>query len=604
MGALIPGFPARLAEIPPAPFSADDPDRDAKRAAYLAWRGEAVAWRVARQMELVHVPRLQPFERMLCANSPAYFMATWLTVFEPRRRRAGAGRLPFLPFAAQVEAMEALIGSLAKEDADADVIWSKVRGWGASWIGCVLALWGWLFSDQWPTPEPWNVLMVSRKFEFVDSKQQKSLFAKLRRLIADVPPWMMPEGFDPDHHVQKGFLLNPANLNEIGGESTNANTGRGDRVTWAWVDEAAFIPDFQGLWSTIADTTDHRWGVSTESVDEGPDFYNLRTGDGADFKPFLIESEWWENPLLDDAWLAHQRDVRFAGDPDKFQQEIMRNPYAGQTTWVYPWAWELAVDPDVRPRPGRHSYVTIDPGFDDATVLIAVQEDGPDIDVLGSYANSKMPADFYVPLLKPSLFGEGWEDADEWTWDSTKGERQAFVYEAEALAFARLVDAMGGSPTFVGDTYGDNVTGATADSVYSRFAKYGVFVNRDRRGEKDVTAYVREARTFKGRREALNERMRRLRFADTRDAGRVLDALKKNRYRPQTGRPTTVLAKTPLHDGTSHYVTAMEFLAVHMKYRNSVEGRTIAAPVKSGLGQLHTLGSRAGGVWDHRQAGD
>lgn len=591
---VIPGLPLSLREVPPAPDSPDDPAAAAKRAAFLAWRNELLRYRVERRYELEQHPDLIVFEKIKCAHHPAYFSAVWLSIFEPRTRATGTGYLPFIPFASQIDVMDRLLWTLTQSDENADAVWSKCRGWGASWIGCLLALWGWLFSDQWPTPTPWNGLLLSRKEELVDSKKQRSLFWKIDRLLRDTPAWALPEGFDWALHRQKNVLINPANGNELGGEATTSKSGRGDRVTWCWLDEAAAMPEFMQTWSTVAETTDHRWAVSTENMEEGPDFYNLRTGAEGGIRPCLIESDWWENPLNDTQWFERQK-LRYAADMDAFNREILRDPHAGSATWVYPQAWDMT--PTARePQRGVPSFVTIDPGFSDETALIAVQEqmDGRYV-VLDSYLDSRKPAAYYAPLLQPALFGADL-DHDEaiWSPDVVGMDPAIYRYDADAMAFARTVAAMGGKPTYVGDTYGDNVTGATADSVYSIWERFGIYVNRDRRGEKDLTAYTRQARTYKGRREALAERVTRLVFAETPGATKALKALQHNRFKPVGDRPTMTEAKTPLHDWTSHYVTALEYFAVHLRARTAILLRPPVDPTRNRFGSRRAnLGRRA-----------
>lgn len=643
---IIPGLPEHIQTIPPAPSSPTDPLADEKRLAWKRWRYQTHQYRVERHRELRDDPDLIPFELQKCAQHPAYFAAIWLRVFEPRWRAdpslaipgepggsldetddpdaemAGAARLPAVPlivqrnlreqntlapgydpalapafgyipficFERQVEVMNRLLWTLHQTDETADVVWSKARGWGASWIGCLLALWGWTFSHHWPGAPPWNVLMLSRKEELVDSKQQRSLFWKIRRLMRDLPPWMMPDGFNPDLHDQKGVILNPFNGNELGGESTTSKAGRGDRVTWVWMDEAAFMPSMLNIWSTVAETTDHRWAVSTESFEEGKDFYDLREGNEMEVRPYLIESDWWENPLNDDVWLERQR-LRFAAKPEAFAQEVLRVPYTG-STWVYEWAHDIELRPGIKPISGRASYVAIDPGYRDPTALIAIQEDeaGNPV-VLDAYQIEGKESDYFAPLLKPSLFAEQdehWDAKEHVVWQSPLDPTLIFEYDERALRFARCVAAMGGTPTYVGDTYGETMIGATKDSVYSRWRSYGIPVRKDRKTGEAVTTSVRQQRTFTGRKEAMDMLSRRWVFADTQGAAMVKKALKESSYKVRPEKPGMSEPREPLHDWTSHLRSALEFYATYKKYRIAVAGRDLSKPLKMRMGRTQT----------------
>lgn len=596
----IPGLPTEIATVPPAPSSPDDPFADEKREAWRAWRQSVQEYRTGRHIAIKADPDLIPFELAKCAQDPAYWMAIWLRVFEPRQRATGYGYLPFIPFAEQVEVLNRLRWVLLQDDENADAAWSKCRGWGASWLGCVFALWGWTFSHYWPGAPPWNVLMLSRKEELVDSKQQRSLFWKVRRLMRDMPAWQMPVGWNPDMHDQKGFIGNPENGNELGGESTNTKAGRGDRVTWAWLDEAAAMPNLLTIWSTVAETTDHRLAVSTESVDEGTDFYELGIGNKGEgeTRPYLLESDWWQNPLNDQEWFDRQR-LRYAADPDAFQREILRNPHAGNSTWVYGWARTKEPDTDIRPVSGWPSYVGIDPGYRDPTALVAMQEaPNGDLNVVDAYAIEGKQADYFAPLLKPSLFADDdptWAEKSYLAWTAKSvdadGTAPTFDYGEREIAFARTVAVLG-RPTYVGDTYGGSVAQASNDSVFTRWQRYGIVVHRNRQmGE--LAPSQKSPQFFPGRREALNDRANRFRFGATDGARICLKALKDHKYKPRSDRPQQSEPNKPLHDWTSHYVTALEFLAVYVGRRSAILGRDLAKPSKAKLGgQITNMGAK------------
>lgn len=644
---VIPGLPSHLATIPPAPYSHTDPDADAKREAWMRWRYEIYLYRVQRHRDLIHDPGLIPFERQLCASHPAYWAAMWLRVFEPRWRVDPSipipdddaadddpdlettghkslvlpdvpliarqnlrerntnepgydpaiaqmfGYVPFICFEKQVVAMNRMLWSLHQTDEHADIVWSKCRGWGASWIGCLLALWGWTFSGDWPGAPPWNVLMLSRKEELVDSKKQRSLFWKIRRLMRDMPDWQIPKGYNASEHNLNGFIYNPETGNELAGESTTTKAGRGDRVTWAWLDEAASMPEMLATWSTVAETTDHRWAVSTESFEEGPDFYELRTGNEQEERPFVIESDWWENPLNDDLWIERQR-KRYAATPDAFQQEIWRNPKTG-STWVYPWANDIPVDPRIIPTSGWGSYVAIDPGYRDPCALVAIQESPTDeILILDSYQGDSKEADFFAPLLSPDLFSAvdpNWHLYSHLEWVSPFDATLRYTYDEREISFARTVAKMG-KPTFVGDTWGETLVGASKDSIYSRWRKYGIHVNRDRRVGDGMTPSVKQQRTHTGRQEAMNECSRRFRAAQTPGALTVVKALKEDKYKGNSGKAVQTEPKEPEHGWFSHIASAMEYYAVYVRHRKLIMGRAVTKSKRTGLGGKTNFGSQ------------
>jgi hypothetical protein len=82
------------------------------------------------------------------------------------------------------------------------------------------------------------------------------------------------------------------------------------------------------------------------------------------------------------------------------------------------------------------------------------------------------------------------------------------------------------------------------------------------------------ARSFKGRREAMRELLPEIEIADTVGARRVLRALQEHKFRPED-RPSQSAPKTPLHDWTSHLVSALEYVAVNLRMRRALAGRVL-----------------------------
>lgn len=579
--ARIQFVPDHLAVVPPAPRTADDPDGDDRRRAFRNWYEAIYRFRVQKHADLANIPDLIPLELHRCANDFAYWLTIYGTIFEPRNDRTnlGGGDLPFIPFAKQVELARFLLWTLTQKGPESDAAVSKTRDVGASWVVCALAMWGWLFKS------PWNVLLISRKEDLVDSRNQRSLFSKIDRLFWGLPDWMKPAGYMPDYHRQKLFLYNPANGNEIGGESTTSKSGRGDRATWAAFDEAAFIPELFNSWNGISSTTSHRWAISTENLDDGPDFYNLRTGNDMAFRPALFELDWWDNPLNPADYAENERQ-RMASRPSDFEREIMRNPHSASAL-VYAQFHDPKYEPDPQyntPRIDRPTYITCDPGKLDDTAFVVIQEDPVTLEtiVIDSYQNKGKDADFYGTLLSAT--------PDE---DKFPG-----YYGPKEHAFMDLIRELPG-PTYCGDVYGDTSNAATLETFYSVIGKYTnpqgerIYINRDRSGNKDKGMYRKARSTFLGRQQCVHELSYGMRFATTTGAQFALSCLRAHRNKPQD-RPMMTEPATPLHDWTSHVVQAIEFWGVYKKTRGDVRASNQKAAKKphghAMVAQLRTPG--------------
>jgi hypothetical protein len=548
---VIEGFPdeyAHLRYVPPAPSSTTDPDAPEKRASWEAWALELARYRLKRKAFLTEHPEWVAAEKAKCRLSPAYFMATWGWIFEQRPERGG-GDKPWLPYPVQIDLVQWFDARMDSLGSDRDGVVSKCRDMGASWTCCLWALHGWLFKY------PWTVLFLSRKEDLVESKDSSSLFWKIEFLIRRLEwhaPWMLPAGFSLKNKVLNSDLrlINPETGAELLGESTNSNAGRGARATAVIIDEAAFVPDFMDVWGGLGASTNHRFAVSSESLQQGPDFYNLGMNNTSPYKPTLFEMNWWDNPEHDEIWLEAEK-RRYEYRMADFYREIMRDARAGDETFVYPFAKSIVPSAEHEYREMGTLYATIDPGFQDETAIAWIQDQGGELVVLDAYQSRGKDAAFYGTIIMGDPSPE-------------------FQYTDEELRFMEWTKTLPQSYLktglhFFGDVSGHNVTGATYDSFYSVLeANHGIRINKDRMVDGSLIGYRKEARTHKGRREALREMLPSFRFTTTHGARFALKCLQDNRFPTESGKSMTE-QKAAIHDGSSHMVTAFEYFAVHRK---------------------------------------
>jgi hypothetical protein len=555
--AEIPGLPDELRVIPPAPYAPHDPDAQEKREAWMAWRDDVLRYRIQHQARVFANPQVYvPIERELCRRSCAYFVTMWGNLFEPRTGDPNriSGSFPWVPFERQVEYWEWRDERLAATGPDADGITEKARDMGASWSVCAWDAHKFLFADTF------TALLVSRKEDLVDSKDSSSLFWKIRFLLRGLPDFLLPKGWDWKDKACSAqlSLINPENGNELLGESTNENAGRAVRATVMDFDEAAFIPGFESIWAGATNTTGHRFGTSSQSIDEGPGFFNLSRGIDMEFAPSAFPMYWFHNPQNDDQWYDDLK-KRFANEPGKFEREVECNPRAGDDTYVYPMALELAVDLDAAYIDGCPLYIAMDPGFNDETAIIWIQEQGERFVVLDAYSKRNQPAAFYGCILTGySQF----LDVDKVEFPFPFDER-----DREIMRWTRTLPRT----NIIGDAYGDNVSGATSDSIYDvlRKAPFRLKINADRTPTGDVSANQKIVRQFKGRREAMRRMLPHLAFAPTIGAKSVLRALQEHKFAEDTGKGVSV-ATRPLHDWTRHPVSAMEYWAATLESRRLI----------------------------------
>lgn len=555
--AEIPGLPAELRTVPPGPASPDDPDRHKKREAWRDWRDAVIRYRVQRSQECADNSDHQQIENRKCAQSPAYWLTVWGVLYEPRRRKRIKGTdTPFIPFPKQVDLLQFFQDCLAEDDGPlVDGVVSKCRDVGASWVMCAFALWGWLYET------PWQVRLISRKKDLVESRSADSLFWKIDYLFHRLPTWMVPD--KTDYNDVDLHFTNLLNGNEISGESTTKKAVRGGRATWVGYDEAAFIEDFLHTWSAAQAVADSRFAISTESLDAGMDFWNLSQNDKVPEKPRRFAIDYWDNPTLDDEWLEKTRSRYLSSHDEKgFYREVLRNPIYGGDTWVYPEARSIVLSSEWTYNPSLPQFTSIDPGFRDDCAIVFAQEDTYSglIHILDSYSNNGKPADFYGSVISGKI------EVDRWAND----------YDVEAHRIMAWTKDRPAATVF-GDMYGFNNFGATHDSFYSRLVPYGIYVVRDRLKDGRIAQSTREAKTPRGLREAMHELFPRLRFANTPGAARVAEALENHRFK-ETGSATMAEDKMALHDWTSHLCAAIGYLAVNKVLGRRIVEMTLAQP--------------------------
>lgn len=554
----IEGLPEPLCWVPPAPNGPHDPEGDQKRAAWAEWQFNLRKYRIKRAQEMTETPAKRVYELRRCAMSPAYFMAVWANIYEPRHEPKHGiigGIKPWIPFAIQVELVQWLDARMESGDTDRDGVVSKCRDMGATWTVCCWLTHGWLFRH------PWNVLLMSRNQSLVDSKSDDAMFSKIEMILGGLPEWMLPEGFAlrDKRYNSDLILINPASSTQIKGESTNSNAGRSGRYTAIVVDEAAFVENFSPIWAGLGATTYHRIAVSSESLRLGPDFYNLGVGNKnpAHRRPALFTMDWWDHPMHDLAWLNAEKDRYEANNQlDDFYQEYLRDARAGNNAYVYPQAIDITIDPTVRYTDMGILYASIDPGQRDQTAIVWIQEQAGKYALIGAYEKSGVPAEFYTTIIKGEPdFNAGWHytqnDIEFMDWTKT-------------LPRDYLTNG-----AFYGDVSGHSIHGATMDSVYSIFAKRGIRVNADRMPDGQAVGFRREARTHKGRQEALREILPMFVVAADHNAPYALRRLQENAYPQETGKGMTE-PKAAKHDVSSHMTTALEYFAVHRKLAHSL----------------------------------
>jgi hypothetical protein len=460
------------------------------------------------------------------AEGCIFFIENFGWTFDPRPQ-ADPFNLPFILYDYQKEAIRALFEHI---DHGKDLLFEKSRDMGATWLIFVyVPLWYWLFRDGS------NFLIGSYKEALVDDRTSDSMFGKIDYAIDSLPDWMLPKGFKKEKHRNHLRILNPANYNQITGDTMNPDFGRGSRKTAILFDELGFWDYAKEAWESASQATACRIANSTP---QGYNFFAmLRNKEQGDID--IYSMHWRQHPLKDELWYEFEK---ARSTPEAVAQELDISYVKSLEGRVYPEWDRRNVEPGIFPYdPNLDLYVGWDFGRSDDTAIIWAQPTRErKLRIIDVYKNSNKHIEFFVPFItgfvSMELYGKyNYTPAEMAMIEEHKNWRPAMHF---------------------GDPSGRFITQASDFSVFDLLRKHGIVVN-----------FKDEWKTFQKRKSAaklvimdgieLNESTRSHYF----DMCMTQSAYPKVR---RAGKEE-VDSQKPVHNWTSHYRSAFEYLALGLK---------------------------------------
>lgn len=466
------------------------------------------------------------FQKMkeLASDDPVYFIDTFCYTFNPKLKDP---HLRFKLFPFQKRLVADIVRAVKNGD---DLFIEKCREMGATYTVIATFLYLWLFIPGS------NFLLGSRKEDAVDNRRggttgnkDESLFGKLDYMLSRLPPFIIPEGFNPDKHFSFMSLVNPQNGNIISGESSNPNFSRGGRFRAIMLDEFAFWDNGTSAWGATADTTNARIVLTTPG-DRPSKAKRLRFGkDGEKIK--VVTLEYKLDPRKTSAWLAKERERRSTED---FAREILINWETSVAGRVYPEI-DSAVFAEFPFIPDQQLYCSGDYGLDGTAFLFWQQNPANGKwRLIDSYCNSGQVIQFYFPLFGKMI-------------DSK------FVYGDDDLKAFRTISNYPPAIHF-GDNDVKKQSLVATTSTLLELQKAGIFVQSTAKNE------------FITRRELTKVALQKgIEINDNSRNEYVYEAFKAYRYpqRPEDSQSTAPNLR-PIHDWASHPVTAAEYLFLNI----------------------------------------
>lgn len=491
--------------------------------------------------------RWRSLARQRASGDVEWFIDFLCFTYDPRKE-AKPNHLPFILYPYQRDMLQWLEARYQGEEGgyQQDGLIEKSRDVGATWVILAWLLHKWLFE------EGFNALLGSRKEDLVSNGTVSSLFGRLDYLLRRLPKWMLPKGFSFQDNLTRLKLVNPLNGNTIEGESANSQFSRQGRYSIIFMDEGAFWEDLDGAWRAAGDATACRIICSTPNW-EDLKFRELRFESGMP----VLTIHWRMHPKKDDAWLERQKERKSEMD---IQQELEINYNPITSSLVYPLWREIPKGPEHGFVEGWPLYVAIDFGIKDPTAIIWAQRDpaSGELRLIDCYSKKGKGADFFVPFITGKIPEYRLE------YLNPEDERSATVklpwphsYSADELRQIALHEDWnaGGDPIVYGDPAGKQRAQSSGSAVVDILKKYGVHVKVDTKRN-----------DFGNRLESTVLLMRYMKCQLPRCAS-LDEAMTEARYPEVRSLSRTSEIREPVHNWTSHYRSALEYLCVNLPLR-------------------------------------
>lgn len=319
-------------------------------------------WRLERLARIRKNPDVLSKLKLFYRDNPAQFIIDWGTTYDPRNVELDLPALiPFLLFPRQEEWVQFFMENWKNQSPG---ITEKSREMGMSWLFMAVSATICLHNDGV------HAGVGSRKEEYVDKiGDPKSLLYKGREFVRHLPDEFRA-GFDPRRHAPHMRIEFPETKSIITGESGDG-LGRGGRVSFFIVDEAAWLARPEAVEASLSESTRCRQDVSTPWGMNNPFARKRHAG-----KIKVFTFHWRQDPRKDEAW--YNKRCYDIDDPVIIAQELDLDYSASVQGVLIPAPWvNAAID--------AHIKLNVKPSGT-RTLGLDIADEGPDLDaVCGRY---------------------------------------------------------------------------------------------------------------------------------------------------------------------------------------------------------------------------
>jgi hypothetical protein len=216
-------------------------------------------------------------EILKCGKDAVYFMRTYTKIQHAKR-----GLIPFETYPFQDDCVKAF------EQHRFNII-LKSRQLGLSTVTAAYAVWYAIFKKDK------NILVIATKLQTA-----MNFIKKVRTMLDGLPKWLLLTKFEPTK--QQISFSNGSTITAI---PTSPDAGRSEALSLLIVDEAAFIRDFEDIWTGLYPTLSTGGSAIIISTPNGVGgmYYKLWMDGAAQVNEFnTINLPWWVHPEHDQAW--------------------------------------------------------------------------------------------------------------------------------------------------------------------------------------------------------------------------------------------------------------------------------------------------------------
>jgi hypothetical protein len=336
-------------------------------------------------------------EILRCGKDPVYFMKKYVKIQHMLR-----GLISFETYDFQDEC----VASFEKHRFN---IVLKSRQLGLSTVTAAYATWFAIFKKDK------NILVIATKLQTA-----MNFIKKVKIMLEGLPKWLLLTKYEPTK--QSIRFHNGSNITAI---PTSPDAGRSEALSLLIVDEAAFIRDFEDIWTGLYPTLSTGGNAIIISTPNGVggQYYRLwMEGETKQNEFNTIKLPWYVHPEHDEEWFVKEtrnlskRSISqeflcdFISSGDTFLQskdlesirESIKNPIEKSGPQSGVWLWR-------RPESGKKYVISADVSRGDAGDFSAFHViDNENCEVVAEFMG-KLPPDKFADLL--SEWGKKYNDA-------------------------------------------------------------------------------------------------------------------------------------------------------------------------------------------------